>query len=294
MFIAPERGPQTLKSRPWAGARLSALPGVDAAPGALLGESWEFSTLEGSESLARGVPLSNLLGRPLSFLAKLIDTATPLSLQVHPRDDVQNGTPGKEEAWIVLDAAPDAFVLAGLAPSVSPGDFETRVRAAAADPAEGDALLECFVRLRARPGMVILVPGGTAHAIGGGILLAEIQQPTDCTYRFFDYGSERPIHPDQALSALVHDARPRTWVPTEGPKNLAGDHLELAPLLAGGHDVTANGGDVLLVPVHDGVEVRVDGETHNLARGDLRLLTEGSHMRVTVPERGVAVLGALP
>lgn len=293
-FIAPERSQATSKSRPWGGTRLATLPGIVAPEGLRVGESWEFSTLVGSESRASGATLRDVLGRDLPFLAKLIDTAAPLSVQVHPTDDPGRQQLGKEEAWIILDADEDGHVLAGLTPDCSAEQFAARVEAAVADPSAGDALLACLQRVPVRPGMVILIPAGTPHAIGGGILLAEIQQPTDCTLRFFDYGSEREIHPAQALEALKPHTCPKIWTPTEGPKSIVGDHLEIAPLLSGGHDVTANGADVLLIPAADGVQVRVDGETHTLAKGDLRLLVEGSHMRVTVPERAVAVLGALP
>lgn len=248
----------------------------------------------GSESRAQGATLRSVLGRELPFLAKLIDTNAPLSVQVHPADDVSRNELGKEEAWVVLDADEDGHVLAGLTPECSSERFAEQVAASIADPDTGDLLLACLRRIPVRPGMVILVPAGTAHAIGAGILLAEIQQPSDCTFRFFDYGSDREIHPDKALKALNPHAQPKVWTPTEGPKSIVGEHLELAPLLGGGHDVTANGADVLLIPASDGIEVRVDGETHALNKGDLRLLVEGSHMRVTVPERAVAVLGALP
>ena len=259
-----------------------------------IGESWEFSTLDGSTSRALGKPLAEVLGRPLSFLAKLIDTSAPLSVQVHPRDGLIAGALGKEEAWVILEAADGAHIYAGLREGVTADMFRVCVDEAIDDVERGDRVLAALTQVPVRPGMVVLVPAGTVHAIGPGILLAEIQQPTDCTFRFYDYGSKRPIHPARAFEALEALSRPQVWTPTEGPKSIVGEHLELAPLLAGGHDVTANGGDVLLIPVHDGVTVRVDGDEHTLTRGALRLLAEGGHMRVTVPERGVAILGALP
>ncbi|MEM6996038.1 MAG: hypothetical protein AAF721_36360, partial [Myxococcota bacterium] len=104
-LIRPEPGPTTLKVTRWAGTRLAALRGAEDVAGAI-GESWEFSTLPGSVSRACGEPLDTLLGAPLPWLAKLIDTAAPLSIQVHPTDDVVSGAPGKEEAWIILEAEP--------------------------------------------------------------------------------------------------------------------------------------------------------------------------------------------
>ena len=167
-------------------------------PHARIGESWEFSTLPGSESRVGDRPLAAALGRPLPFLAKLIDTALPLSVQVHPGDDPTTGAPGKEEAWVVLAADPDARVWAGLAPTCSPAEFRRAVAA-------GEPLLHLLRTIPVVAGSVLLIPARTVHAIGGGILLAEIQQPSDCTFRFHDHGSERPIQPREALAAVDLD-----------------------------------------------------------------------------------------
>ena len=156
----------------------------------------------------------------------------PLSVQVHPEDDPSRGITGKEEAWIVLDAEPDAVVLAGLAEGVDMSRFEAASRAAVADPSRQDALMGCLRALPARPGMIILVPARTPHAIGPGILLAEIQQPADCTYRIFDYGSGRDLHTDLALATVTPEAQPRLWQEGEPAALLAGKHLRLEPLVA--------------------------------------------------------------
>jgi mannose-6-phosphate isomerase len=201
-FLLAESGPATLKPTRWGGTRLATLRGGAArhdAHGLAIGESWEFSTLPGQESRAGGLPLGELLDSPLPFLAKLIDTALPLSVQVHPGDDADR--PGKEEAWIVLAADPGACVWVGLAAGCEPAEFYRAVTA-------GAPLLDLLQAIPVVPGSVILVPARTVHAIGGGILLAEIQQPRDCTYRFHDHGSERPIQPEQALATVDLDAQP--------------------------------------------------------------------------------------
>jgi hypothetical protein len=235
-LIRPEPGPTTLKRVPWGGRRLAALRGRGEPPTTTaagpndelpIGESWEFSTLAGSESRTQGRALSEVLGGPLPFLAKLIDTAAPLSIQVHPEDDPVSGRLGKEEAWIVLDAEPGASVLAGAADGVRDDDLARAMEEAIARPERGAVLLEALRKIPVERGMVILVPAGTVHSIGAGILLAEIQQPTDCTHRLFDYGSDRPIHPEAARAAWRIDAQPRIWRPGEPSGSLQGRHLTL-------------------------------------------------------------------
>lgn len=265
-LIRPEPGPTTLKRAPWGGRRLAALRVQEGSPAATdgptagaadqtndghglpIGESWEFSTLAGSESRAQGRALSEVLGRPLPFLAKLIDTAAPLSIQVHPEDDPASGRLGKEEAWIVLDAEPGASVLAGAADGVADRDLARAMEEAIARPERGAVLLEALRKIPVARGMVILVPAGTVHSIGAGILLAEIQQPSDCTHRLFDYGSDRPIHPEAARAAWRIEAQPRIWRPGEPGGSLQGRHLALHVQTPGesmlvGRDALGGSGD---------------------------------------------------
>ncbi len=287
--LAPEPGPETLKERRWGGHRLAAVRGGPELAGQPIGESWEFSTLAGSESRALGRGLAEVLGGPLPFLAKLLDTALPLSIQVHPDDEPSRGITGKEEAWIVLDAEPEARVLAGLADGIDRAHFEAASRAAVADPDRGDALIDCLRPVPAEPGMVILVPARTPHAIGPGILLAEIQQPIDCTYRIFDYGSGRELHTDLALATVVPEAQPRTWRPGEPPTSLEGKHLHLQPLPPGTHALEARQPH-LVVTVRGPVRLHAGPLSVELEPHDLRLITRDEY-RLEVGDGGLAVAG---
>lgn len=287
--LAAQAGPNTLKERRWGGHRLAKLRGGSELVGVTIGESWEFSTLPGSESYADGRALTDVLGRPLGFLAKLIDTSTALSIQVHPDDDPEQGVVGKEEAWVVLDADENAHVLAGVRSGIDEAELEQRTRAAVADPSRGDALADALDRIAVRAGTVILVPARTVHAIGGGILLAEIQQPADCTYRLFDYGSGREIHPDQALASLSVDARPTVWKPGDAPTTLSGKRLDLQ-IVDRELDVDASRVDHLVVPVSGTTQVQ-GNETEDLAPGQLRLCA-GGEFRLSTD--GLAVVGSLP
>lgn len=131
--------------------------------------------------------------------AKYIFTSERLSIKVHPSDPQAQslGPPrGKEEIWYILDCEPDAQLGIGLNRSLSPEAF----RAAALDGA-----IEQFINWKpVKPGDCYLIPSGTIHAIGAGIALAEIQQNSDTTYRFYDYGRPRELHLDAgaAISKL--------------------------------------------------------------------------------------------
>jgi mannose-6-phosphate isomerase len=136
-----------------------------------------------------------------SLLLKLLFTHQPLSIQVHPDDALAHemGLPrGKAEAWYVLNAAPGAKVALGLNQRLT----RLQLREAADDGSISD-------RVRWQPvsaGDIVVVPAGTIHAIGAGLVIAEIQQRSDATFRLFDHGRRRELHVEQAIAAA--DAGP--------------------------------------------------------------------------------------
>ncbi len=222
VLLLPDDDPRHLVARPWGGRRLA--PGPDAA--GPIGEAWVLSTLPERPSYVGGRPLSSWLDAPLGLLVKLLDTARPLSVQVHPDDgDLGPGTTGKEEAWIVLSAGEGAWIRAGLAPGTS---AEELVRAAAGAGAyAAPDVLSRLSLLRPRPGDVVLLPAGVPHTLGPGLFLAEVQQPTDATLRLYDYGRGRPLHLAKAARVLRADRRPRC-LPWGGAGTVEGAHLALA------------------------------------------------------------------
>jgi mannose-6-phosphate isomerase len=131
-----------------------------------------------------------------ALLLKLLFTTEPLSIQVHPDDAFARSiglTNGKTEAWYILATAPGAQVAVGLKYPVSSTELRT---------AMADGSIANIVRWHpVRNGDVILVPAGTIHAIGAGVVLAEIQQQSDATFRLFDYGRQRDLHIDDAVAA---------------------------------------------------------------------------------------------
>ena len=131
-----------------------------------------------------------------SLLLKVLTTSKPLSIQVHPDDRYAQtmGLPnGKSEAWYVVSADLGARVAVGLERTVT----QTQLRDAIADGS-----IESLVHWRSvAAGDVVSVPAGTIHAIGAGLVIVEIQQRSDVTFRLFDYGSGRDVHLEQAMAA---------------------------------------------------------------------------------------------
>lgn len=211
-----------LDSRIWGGDQLGSWLGLADAP-SKLAESWqvyEHNRICGGpfagQTLAEVVAESGAAlvgtrsyeryGAEFPLLAKFIDAADNLSVQVHPDDEyahrvaAASGFHGKTEAWYILQAAPGAEVIHGLS---RPTDRET-FAAAVAD----GSLLDLVRRVPVKAGDTIFVPAGTVHAINAGILLFEIQQKSDLTYRVYDYdrrddqGQPRELHLEQALDVI--------------------------------------------------------------------------------------------
>lgn len=202
------------KLTPWGGSRLRSRFGKNI-PCVPTGESLEISCIPGLESTdVMGVKLPELISRygerfagryaraAFPLLLKLIDASENLSVQVHPDDgyakEHENGKLGKTEAWLILDAPENGELVYG----IMPGTDTAALRAACE---AGSAVSPLLRRVRVRPGDVCFIPAGCVHAIGAGIMLYEIQQSSDITYRFYDWdrtdaqGNKRELHLDKAL-----------------------------------------------------------------------------------------------
>lgn len=141
------------------------------------------------------------------MLIKFIDAKEDLSIQVHPSDEYalrHEGQYGKTEMWVALEAAPGSFLYYGFQNEISREEFSRRI-------ADG-TLAEVMRKVPVKAGDVIFIPSGTLHAIGAGVVVAEIQQNSNVTYRVYDYGrvgpdgNLRPLHIEQALE--VTDLKP--------------------------------------------------------------------------------------
>lgn len=198
---------------PWGGSRLGSVYHKDI-PDPRTGEALEVSAIPGLNSVDdNGTPLSELIeqyGEKLTgtavkgefpLLLKLLDADDALSVQVHPGDEYARrveGKFGKTEAWVILQAEPGAQLVFG----VVPGTTIDQLREASQQGSAVQALLQ---RVDVVPGDVLYIPSGMVHAIGKGIMLYEIQQSSDVTYRFYDWdrvdqaGKKRELHLDKAL-----------------------------------------------------------------------------------------------
>lgn len=194
------------------------------------GESWDVSTLDGNMSVVsngflKGNELGELIevymgdlvgdsvfgihGTSLPILVKLIDSTTPLSIQVHPGDQDARGERqggGKSELWYVMAADPGAQIHVGFNRDLDAPGFLREL--------ERKTLSQVLNAEPAVPGDVFYIPAGRIHAIGGGVTLCEIQQPADTTYRVYDWdrvgldGKPRELHLGDALEVLDFGGQP--------------------------------------------------------------------------------------
>jgi mannose-6-phosphate isomerase len=190
-----------------------------------IGESWEISDVEGDETkvgngFLQGQTLKQLIttykgdflgeavyenfGTDFPILIKFIDAKTPLSIQVHPDNELamkRHNTFGKNEMWYIMGADEDAELVIGFKTEIDKNTYKKYL--------DDNTILEVLHHEKVKKGDTFYIPTGRVHAIGAGVLLAEIQQTSDITYRIYDYkrkdkvtGKERELHTDLAIDAI--------------------------------------------------------------------------------------------
>ena len=214
----------TFKQRVWGGRELERLYHKPLPPGVPIGESWEISDRPGDISVVSNGALAgkdlrwlmenhaaDLLGdaRPQSgrfpLLLKILDAQEKLSLQVHPPAAAASALAGepKTEMWYVAEAIPGAELYVGLKRGVTRTEFEQRIK--------DGTVAECFHRIGVQAGDSMFLPSGRVHALGAGLVIFEIQQNSDTTYRVFDWnrlgldGKPRELHIPQSLASIDFD-----------------------------------------------------------------------------------------
>ena len=243
------------KERIWGGRELERLYAKSLPTGKPIGESWEISDRPGDASIIANGTLAGktlrwlmenhvaeILGdaKPAAeghfpLLCKILDAREKLSLQVHPkpgsagvspagsetrrRDGSAPGDEPKTEMWFIADAAPDANLYVGLKRGVTRADFEKRI--------SDGSVADCIYRIPVHAGDAMFLPSGRVHAIGAGLVIFEIQQNSDTTYRVFDWnragldGKPRELQVAQSLASIdFNDFEPKL-VETK-PTHIAG------------------------------------------------------------------------
>jgi mannose-6-phosphate isomerase len=304
----------------WGGRRLGAVLDKPLPTAEPYGESWEISDHPLHHSVVAAGPFqgrslhslmathrTELLGpaaeaTTFPLLVKYLDACDWLSVQVHPDEDaVKRLWPGegsKTEVWFVLDAAPGSRIYAGLLLGVG----EREMRAAL----EKGTVAECLHAFEPKPGDCVFLPAGTVHAVGGGVLMAEVQQTSDATFRLFDWnrrdaqGKTRKLHIEEGLASIHWDQGPVT------PRHVGGfgqevtthrqllvrcRHFELEFVrTATAFEVDGQGrSTLLLVVAGDGRLARLGGE-EILGRGQTLLLPAAAPPMEVRPEEALSLL----
>ncbi|HEV2296317.1 MAG TPA: type I phosphomannose isomerase catalytic subunit [Tepidisphaeraceae bacterium] len=302
----------------WGGRKIETVLGKPLPPGAAIGESWELydfppgvvdnssdwvsaevangpltgRTLhwvvgEFGRSLTGDVPLAGM-GGPGQFpiLIKFLDAKEDLSVQVHPPKEYADAHPGaqlKSEAWYVVQSDPGARILKGLRPGVTRELFQHAI-----GRGESDQLIQS---IPVKPGHCHYLPSGTVHALGAGILVAEVQTPSDTTYRVFDFnrvdpstGKPRTLHVEQAMACIdfsgkLDPPQPRSHVAglftTVSRLVTSPDFkLEKVRMTEGIEEPVPYDQPVVWIVLEGSADVRVDGmkEPTRFTRGDTVLL----------------------
>jgi mannose-6-phosphate isomerase len=233
-----------LKDKIWGGQKLNKYFGKDS-DSKTLGESWEISTVPEDISIVsngelKGKSLQDLLeqytsdllgkknykrfGNDFPLLIKFIDAKEDLSIQLHPDDELakeRHNSFGKTEMWYVMQADKDANLIVGFNQDM---DKETYLK-----HLEDKSLTKILNFDRVKEGDAYFIEAGRVHAIGAGVLLAEIQQTSDVTYRVYDWdrkddqGNERELHNDIAIDAFDFDMKDDFRVPYESQKNTSNE-----------------------------------------------------------------------
>jgi len=321
------------KEKIWGGRNLERLFGRPLPAGAKIGESWELTDLkEGASVLANGpdagatlteltgalgekllgrarpltgiAPLPGARGKPrgaarFPLLLKLLDANDILSLQVHPDQAAASAIGGdaasKVECWYILESR-NGFIYLGLRPGVRPEAFRKAI--------EANTVERLIQRIDVKAGEFYYLPAGTVHALGPGVVVAEVQTPSDTTYRISDWGRGREIHVERSLECIRFEPPPPQAPPGADGTLLVTDFFTVSRRGAGGSTGRAlpqgKCTAIMLVAAQGPVEVTHDGPVEKavvLHAGDTLLLPAGlsnatlkaagqcQWLQITLPER---------
>ncbi len=300
--LYPLRFEPIFQKRIWGGRRLEEWLGRPLPGDEPIGEAWVLSDQGQHLSRVANGPLKGQTLRQLlegfgerllgagkrhdrfPLLLKFLDARETLSVQVHPDDRhthlLPPGQRGKTEAWVVLEAESGGRIYAGLKPGLGPEGLRTALRQ--------QAVAECLGSFQPNPGDCVFLPAGTVHALGGGLVIFEIQQNSDVTFRLYDWdrvdaqtGKPRQLHIDESLACTDFSATvsgPALPVleqdgPVRRERLVACPYFHLARWSADQpFHVGAAGESRTLVGIEGQAEVEHAGERYPIRRGDVLLL----------------------
>lgn len=226
--LYPLKFDSILKERVWGGEKIQKFPGKNHGLKSTVGESWELSGVQEdisvvSNGFLKGNDINDLIetylgelvgdsvyeryGNELPLLIKILDIDGPLSLQIHPDDNTameRHNSYGKTECWYIMEAEPSARIYLGLNRTLTAQEFY--------DMCKNDTIEQALNVITPKKGDLIHIAPGTLHAAKGGILVAEIQQVSDVTYRVYDWGREhdpstaREMHMDLAIDCIDYNS----------------------------------------------------------------------------------------
>lgn len=284
---------------------------AEIANGPLAGRSLHWAVQEFGRDLYGDVPLSGAQGQ-FPILIKYLDAREDLSVQVHPDQDYANTHPDahlKSEAWYVMQNEPGAAIYKGLRKGTTREQFKSAI--------DNGSVMDHIVRIPVKPGHCHYLPSGTVHALGAGVLVAEVQTPSDTTFRVFDFnrieestGKPRKLHVEQALQCIDFSGNSE---PPQSRSHVAGlfttvsrlvtspyFKLEKVRFTEGVEEAVPYDEPVVWVMLEGEAQVKVDGmkEPTTFKKGDTVLLpavmknpviktvTDCTWLEVTFPTKG--------
>lgn len=303
MILYPLLFESNLRSMVWGGTELRLFKGLEPTDDPI-GESWEVSAVPKSPSIVRNGLFSGrslidiveeypneILGKTIKekyegkfpLLVKFIDAKSDLSIQVHPNDEMakrEHGMMGKTEMWYIIKAEQGAHLYSGFKQEITPVEYQKRI-------AEG-TITEVLADHQVKTGDVFSIPAGRVHALCGGIMVAEVQQSSDITYRIFDYnrlgldGKPRELHTDLAAQALDFHVEPNYRTEYKNEKNKAIEvinssffNVRVMTLTESFHcDMTKNDSFVIIMCMEGKCMIRIcsNGEDVELREGNSALI----------------------
>ena len=265
-------------------------------------ESWQISGVAGNETIVacgedKGKSLNELVsqqkeklvgkdnykrfGNEFPLLIKFIDAKQDLSIQVHPNDEIAHKhgrSRGKTEMWYALPCAPDAQLYCGLKKQITPDEYKQMV--------DNDTITDALARYEVKEDDSFFIPAGRIHAIGGGCVVAEIQQTSDVTYRIYDYkrkdkdGNYRELHTEKAAESIDYTVLPNYRTEYKPAKNEGVQIAECPYFTTAVYDLTEPmtldyselDSFVILIAVKGEGTIAADGEEMEFRKGDTILL----------------------